>query len=133
MRQLQKERQSAHVGPGSTEYLKPLGAELSKMTLGGKGKIFNPVMANPGPGQYDIEDAFNSTHNKSSVSVLKGPKRFDDEKKKKKVVVGPGKYDPIEVFGATKNKFTLGSRRDLKINDNPAPHTYEFAKAYDSI
>lgn len=80
MRQLQKERQAAHVGPGSTEWLKPMGAELSKITLAGKGNIPNPCLHNPGPGQYDVEEAYNQTLSRSSVSLMKGPMRFLAEK-----------------------------------------------------
>ena len=61
IRQLQKEKAAAHVGPGSTEYLKPMGAELSKITLGGKANDKSPLMNNPGPGQYDTNDCYKLT------------------------------------------------------------------------
>ena len=52
MRQIQRQQETAHVGPGSTEFQKPFGSDVHhKMDFGNKYK-FKPD-SNPPPGMYD--------------------------------------------------------------------------------
>ena len=58
MRQLQKIAEQANVGPGSTEYLKPMGAENPRrVPFGNKYKF--KADSNPAPGQYDPSKGYN--------------------------------------------------------------------------
>lgn len=50
MRRLQRLEQEGRVGPGTTEYLKPLGATLKKVDFGSKYQF--KANRNPGPGHY---------------------------------------------------------------------------------
>merc|ERR1711937_395062 len=52
LRELQRQNESSHMGPGATEYAKPFGSDVkNKMHFGGKYKT--KINNNPPPGLYD--------------------------------------------------------------------------------
>ena len=72
MRQIWKQKEEAHLGPGAHDYYKPFGSDLNKVNFGSKYK-FNPDK-NPGPGQYEPEPAMSQTKMRAYEAYIKDGK-----------------------------------------------------------
>lgn len=91
MRRLQRLEQEGKVGPGTTEYLKPFGAECKKVGFGSKYEF--KANRNPGPGQYKTNNAFAMVKSRSSTTLMKGPKK-GLQNVNAQTNSGPGTYNP---------------------------------------
>ena len=75
-KEIERIKEQAHIGPGAHDPHKKFGAELKKITIGGKYK-WKPD-GNPPPGLYDVESSMNMTKPKLTYS-----RRLDHDQSKR--------------------------------------------------
>ena len=88
-------------------------------------KVKASTNMNPGPGQYEQDDAAIKTSvktviiNQSERQELWADEGMDE-------FPGPGNYaDAKSTFGQTHNAPTMGARIEERVNSNPGPGQYE--------
>lgn len=120
MRAIQRLMEAANVGPGSTEYLKPLGSDLPNVGFG-KKHAFRPD-ANPGPGAYDVGKADKLTKSTSRAHSIRP--RTKDVSGNATTATDAGRYNPHKDFGSDLKKMTIGRRRERAESNTPPPGAY---------
>lgn len=69
MREVWRQKEVAHLGPGAHDFGKSFGSDLQNISFGSK-YIFKPDQ-NPGPGLYDPELAMRQVSTKSYETFIK--------------------------------------------------------------
>ena len=97
MRELERIRERSHVGPGSTEYLKPFASEIkNRMVFGSKT-------------DYNKQDFFTPMRKKKEINTS----------------VGPGSTEYAKPFGSNiTHKMHFFGRKETKVSDVPPPGYY---------
>lgn len=122
MRKIQKMMEQSHMGPGSTEHLKPFASEVPQRVPFGK-RYDDKYNNNPGPGAYDFGIA--DKHTKSSTLPQSFRPKINYNSQKLLTTTEAGFYNPHKKFGVGVRKMTIGKRTQLRsVDDNPAPGSY---------
>ena len=125
MRQIERTKETAHIGPGAHTPHKEFGSDLNKVHFGGKYK-WKPD-SNPPPGLYEIEKAMNKIKpNISSTRLLQQDRSKRSDFTKQNQRENPGsQYNHIKPFGADSKKMTIGGKYKWKADTNPPPGLYD--------
>ena len=114
--------------PGKYDgHLKPFGAEVGNMTMGGKYKW--KADNNPPIGGYNLDTGYSLVHpnNRSTiisreVSPFRRPKESNPD---------PGQYSQhIKPFGSDTKSFTMGKKYKWKADENPPIGGYDIDSGY---
>ena len=128
-REIQRQKEMAHQGPGSTEYLKPFGSDAKGKTDFGSKYKFVPD-SNPPPGLYDIEKAETLTKPRTKfMAVTTKEKKMDVTMLENKHNPDAGEYNATKPFGHGLKKVNFGSKYEFKPDKNPGPGEYDIEKA----
>ena len=127
LKEIERIKDVAHVGPGTHTPHKEFGQELkTKINFGSKYK-WKPD-TNPPPGLYDIDRAFNiiKPNSKSGRSLGRDRSRRSDFTKLN-VQDNPsgGQYSVTKPFGSGVNRITIGGKYKWKPDTNPPPGLYD--------
>lgn len=129
---MEKQNETAHLGPGAHFEPKPFGSDIKmKVNFGSKYK-FVPKEG-PEPGRYSPEKAIKLVKPKEYEAFIKGAERskdgelLDGSKPSNAEGSNPGKYDGhLKPFGAgLKNTATMGSKYKFVPKEGPAPGQYQ--------
>lgn len=95
LREIQRQQDVSHMGPGTHDTLKPFGSGLNDVNFGNKYKF--DAGKNPGPGQYDPTKA-----NKLVKQSIYEP-FIKDSRNDPKIDPTPdaGNYEPHSKFGTS--------------------------------
>ena len=102
VRENQRRLETADLGPGAIDTLKPMGTtNTNKMTIG--GRIEMKIPNNPPPGKYDVENAFNATRPEPRGAIIKEDMaKYISLKDKEMAMPDAGEYEPHSNFGDIK-------------------------------
>lgn len=118
MREIWRQKEEAHLGPGAHDSLKPFGSDLNNINFGNKYK-FNPGQ-NPGPGQYEPDKAVTQVKSKAYEAFIR------EGRKGSNIDYTPdaGAYNPYKDFGTIPQKMTIGGKYKFTTDSNPPPGYY---------
>lgn len=128
-RQIQRQREDAHQGPGAHDTLKPFASDVHNKTDFGTPYKFVPNN-NPPPGLYNPEKGVNLT--KPKTKFLAAPtkeKKMDFTLNETMQMPDAGQYNSLKPFGAGMNKVDFGRKYEFKPSRNPGPGEYDADKA----
>jgi len=140
MREAERVAEAAKVGPGTTEYAKPFGSDVTmKVDMGRKYET--KYNKNPPPGAYNPDGG-------NSIPYVRGQGAIDSTKprayqayflsyKKPTTILNdgpdPGAYmKSVTHFGKDKRSMTLGGKYETQYDNNPPVGAYDKERA-DSI
>ena len=127
MREKQRIAESARDGPGSADYTKPFGSDITMKVFFGSKYGFKPN-ANPAPGQYETDRGVKMTKKRAYEAYI-----APDIGKARPEEIGPepGTYDGhLKPFAADiKTNITFGEKYKFKPDSNPAPGQYNADRA----
>lgn len=127
MREKQRLAESARVGPGSIDYTKPFGSDVTMKVFFGSKYGFKPDL-NPAPGQYETASGVKMTKPRAREAYI-----APEERRERPEELGPepGTYDGhLKPFAADiKTNITFGEKYKFKPDSNPAPGQYNADRA----
>ena len=126
VREKERQLETADLGPGAIDTLKPMGTtNTNKMTIG--GRIEMKIENFPEPGKYDVESAFEATRpNQRAAHIKEDISKELSMKDKEAPMPEAGQYEPHAKFGDIKQKMTLGRKyKDDTKSGTPAIGQYE--------
>ena len=128
-REIQRVKEAAHQGPGSTEYMKPFGSEVKNKTDFGQKYKFVPN-SNPPPGLYDTDKAQKLVQPRTKFMAVPNKEKLADFT----VVEGrnmpdAGLYNATKPFGHGMKRVNFGNKYEFKADKNPGPGKYNTDKA----
>ena len=101
MRDKERQLETADLGPGAIDTLKPMGTtNTNKMTIG--GRIEMKIENFPPPGNYDVENAFNATMPEPRGAIIREDMAQQLSLKEKEKRPEAGEYEPYTKFGDIK-------------------------------
>lgn len=129
MKEIQRIKDVAHIGPGTHNPHKGFGEEVThKMHFGGKYK-WKPD-ANPPPGLYDVNSNVLKPNAPSVKLENDRSTRSDFTRVAMQENPSSGQYQTTKDFGSDiKTKINMGSKYPWKPDSNPPPGLYDIDKA----
>lgn len=132
-REIQRVKERAHHGPGSTEFMKPFGSDVHNKTDFGEKYKFKPD-SNPPPGLYDVDKAKSQIHGKTAfMAVPNKEKRSDFTKVANQEIPDAGDYNATSPFGSGMKKVNFGNKYKFVPDNNPPPGLYDVDKANSQV
>lgn len=106
------------------------GSNSKGFTIGEKRET--KIGGGVGPGTYDVDRAQTVTKTKTTttINMASSPGRPSSFARKTDVDVAPGQYDDRNYqFGSNSKGFTIGEKRETKIDGGVGPGTYDVDRA----
>lgn len=128
-REIQRIKEAAHQGPGSTEWLKPFGSDVKNKTDFGTKYKFVPNN-NPPPGLYDTDKAMKLVQPRTKFMAVPNKEKLGDfTVLKNQDNPDAGLYNSQKPFGHGLKKVDFGSKYIFKPDRNPGPGQYNADRA----